>query len=387
MTAGDTAPPAAGPTPADGDDEGEEVAAQVDGGGRRPRRGRERGRHAAGRARLTRRGRAVLVLAGLVVVVVAGLAAWEEVEANPSGGRGPALVVDVRDGEPVDALLADLTRDGVIGSDLAFRLWAVVHGEPAVEPGRYYLHRNSSFGTVDAVLDAGPDVFDVQVAPGDTLAEIASELSSIPGKLAASFDAGARSGSVSSPYQPSAGSSLEGLVGTGSYEVVPGETAHQLLEAMVARFDAEAAKAGLAPSTSVAGLGAYQIVTVASIAQKEGYFTRYFGDVARVIYNRLADGMALDMTSTVLYSLGQDGGTVTPAEEADTTPYNTYLHTGLTPTPICAPSEAALAAAVSPPAATWLYFDLVTAKRGTMVFSTTYTGQIAAEQQAAANRS
>jgi UPF0755 protein len=95
--------------------------------------------------------------------------------------------------------------------------------------------------------------------------------------------------------------------------------------------------------------------------------------------------MPLDMTSTVLFSLGQDGGTVTQAEEQDTTPYNTYLHTGLTPTPICVPSEAALSAAVSPPQGTWLYFDLVTAEKGTMVFSTTYTGQLAAEQEAAAN--
>ena len=126
-------------------------------------------------------------------------------------------------------------------------------------------------------------------------------------------------------------------------------------------------------------------MTVASIAQKEGYFTKYFGDVARVVYNRLAAGMHLDMTSTVLYALGQDGGPVTPADQSYVTPYNTYLNPGLTPTPICIVTEAALAAAVSPPPGAWLYFDVVTTQKGTMVFSDTYAGQLAAEAQAAAS--
>jgi UPF0755 protein len=122
-------------------------------------------------------------------------------------------------------------------------------------------------------------------------------------------------------------------------------------------------------------------VTVASIVQKEGYYVKNMPDVARVIYNRLAGDMALAMTSTILYSLGQDGGTVTPADHQLNTPYNTYLHTGLTPTPICFPSPAALAAAVSPPAGPWLYFVVVD-KDGTEAFTSTYNQQLANERLA-----
>jgi UPF0755 protein len=87
------------------------------------------------------------------------------------------------------------------------------------------------------------------------------------------------------------------------------------------------------------------------------------------------------MDSTVLYALGRDGGPVTPADEATPSPYNTYLNTGLTPTPICFPSALALAAALHPPSGDWLYFQL-TSRDGTETFSDTYAGQLAAEQLA-----
>ncbi|MGH9091989.1 MAG: endolytic transglycosylase MltG [Acidimicrobiales bacterium] len=154
---------------------------------------------------------------------------------------------------------------------------------------------------------------------------------------------------------------------------------------MVARFDRQATAAGLtATSAATLGLTPYQVVIVASIAQKEGYFDRYMGKVSRVVYNRLAAGMHLDMTSTVLYALGQDGGTVTQADHTLDTPYNTYLYGGLTPTPICLPSPVALAAAVSPPAGTWLYFTVVD-RSGTTRFADTYTEQLANEALAQKN--
>lgn len=331
------------------------------------------------------RRRAVVGVAALLALAVIGLGAWVEAEASSSQPGGAAVIVHVKPGEAIDTVLGALARDRVVDSPFAFKLWSVLHGQPTMEPGTYQFLRHSSFSLVNAQLDAGPNVFQLDVQPGTTLAEVAKQLVTLPGNLAVRFLREAKTGAVVSPYQPAPGGSLEGLIGVGAYRVTPHERARTLLRAMVARFDAEAAAAGLAPGASVAGLNAYDTVTVASIAQKEGYYTRYMGDVARVVYNRLADGMRLDMTSTVLYSLGQDGGPVTAKEESLTTPYNTYLHAGLTPTPICTPSQAALAAAVSPPAGTWLYFELVTAKKGVMVFSTTYTAQVAAQQQATAN--
>jgi UPF0755 protein len=321
-----------------------------------------------------------VVLAVLVMLIA--LVGWYEIEANPFGGPGRRVVVEIHNGESAGAVASTLARHGVIGSTLAFRLSLLVHGTPTIAPGDYLFRTNESFSTVRSILAAAPQVVVVDVLPGNTVAEVTSELSGAPGDLGAQFAADARSGAVASPYATPSSGNLEGLLGTGRYLVLPGESAHQLLSQMVARFDQQASAAGLTPQAAQSlGLTPYQVVTAASIAQKEGYFERYFSPVSRVIYNRLKAGMTLDMTSTVLYALGQDGGPVSAADQKLNSPYNTYLNKGLTPTPICSPSEAALAAAVSPEPGTWLYFTVVS-KSGTTLFADTYTEQLANEKLA-----
>lgn len=339
------------------------------------------------RHRFSRRIRLLFTATAVVVLALIGAAAaWYETSASPSGGPGRRVLVHVAKGESMGALTATLARKDIVSSGLAFRISLFIHGTPTVRPGGYSLRTNQSFGAVRSELAAGPNVVTLTVPAGFTITEIARVLLTGPGNLGTDFVREAKSGAVSSPFQSAPGTSLEGLLGTGSYELVPGETAQQLLTKMVDRFDRQAAAAGLTPSAAAAlGYTPYQLVTVASIAQKEGYFHRYMGRVARVIYNRLHDGMPLAMTATVLYALHQDGGPVTSADQHLTSPYNTYLHAGLTPTPICSPSPTALEAAAAPPPGGWLYFELVTPKKGVMVFSTTYTQQLQAEQQARAN--
>jgi UPF0755 protein len=322
-----------------------------------------------------------LCAAAVVIVVLAGVA-WYEIEANPFGGQGRAIVVEVRTGQSTASVAAELAARGVVESALAFRLSMLIPGSPTIEPGGYLFHERSSFSSAKSVLSAGPDVFTLDVQAGETLTEVEMEVENLPGTISRSFVEAVRDKTVRSPYSPQGGDSLEGLIGVGTYRVLPGESGRRLLEDMTARFDAEASAAGVTPSAASAlGVTSYQLVIVASIAQKEGYFDRYMGKVARVIYNRLADGMPLDMTSTVLYPLGQDGGTVTTADRQIDSPYNTYLHTGLTPTPICTPSPTALAAAVAPPPGSWLYF-VVVSRAGTTLFTSTYQQQLANEKLA-----
>jgi len=333
------------------------------------------------RARLRRRRRLLLLAAaGIVILALVVAAAWYEIEAHPLGGPGARVVVKVQTGEGSDAVAQALASRGVVGSALALRLSLIVHGSPPIQAGAYLFHANQSFSTVRSILDGGPDVFYVDVLPGYTLAEVAGTLDGLPSSLVNRFVADSRSGAVRSTLEPAGIDDLEGLLGTGTYQVLPGETAKQLLTQMVARFEGQAAAAGLTDASAGAlGMTPYQVVIVASIAQKEGYFDRYMGKVARVVYNRLAAGTPLDMTSTVLYAVGQDGGPVTRSDRDLDSPYNTYLHAGLTPTPICSPSEAALAAAVSPPPGTWQYFTVVN-KSGTTLFADTYAQQLANEK-------
>jgi UPF0755 protein len=222
----------------------------------------------------------------------------------------------------------------------------------------------------------------VTVSPGMTLRAVADEVGSLPGHSASSFTQVAVSGAVHSFYTPVGSDDLEGVLGTGTYTVLPGESDATILYDMVLRFNDQAQQAGLTfASAARRGYSVYQILTVASIDQEEGYIAKNMPDVARVIYNRLAAGKPLQMNATVLYPLGEDGGSFTTQDLHVESPYNTYLHTGLPPTPISSPSLTALQAAMNPPDGKWLYFNVVDGN-GTEAFSSTFGAQLANEKLA-----
>jgi UPF0755 protein len=330
------------------------------------------------RVRQRRRRRVVVLTVGAVLLLLIGFVAWYELEANPLGAQGAAVVLTVSPNESADAAIGALASHGVVASSLAFRISDIVHGTPTVQPGSYLFHQNQSFSTVRSILSGGPDVFDVDVVPGLTLAEVGERISELPIPAKGSFAAALASPALATPYAVAGSNNLEGTVAPGTYQVLPGETVAAIVGQMRRRFDREASSLDLEAAAQALGVTPAQLVIVASVVEKEGVYEKNMGKVARVIYNRLARGMPLQMDSTVLYSLGQDGGPVTAADLAMNTPYNTYLHVGLPPTAICTPSLEALEAAAHPTPGAWLYFQLVS-KDGTEQFSDTYDGQLAAE--------
>jgi len=339
-------------------------------------------RRAERAARARRHRRIVAIVGGALLVILLGFTLWYQLESHALGPEGKQVVITVGPGEAADSVVNALSEKGVIGSSLAFRISDFFHGTPNVLPGDYALHQNQTFAEVRALLAAGPNIYPVDVRPGFTLSEVAARVDSIPGHAQGGFASAARSGVVHSVFSPPGSNNLEGMLGTGSYLILPGESDLTIVQHMVAQFDRDAQAAGLSVSSAAAlGMTPYQVITVASIVEKEGYIVKNMPDVARVVYNRLSTDTALQMDSTVLYALGQDGGAVTSQDLKIQSPYNTYLTKGLTPTPICMPSPDALAAAVHPPPGGWLYFVLVK-KDGTMAFSDTYAGQLANEKLA-----
>jgi UPF0755 protein len=339
-------------------------------------------RRAAHSARVRKRRRIVVGIGGALVVIVLAFVLWYELESHALGAPGPQVVITVHQGEATDAVVNALSQQHVIGSSLAFQVSEVVHGSPTVLPGSYAMHQNLAFSEVRQVLAAGPNIYPVNVRPGFTLSEVAQEVDRLPGHTGESFAKVAANGAVHSTIAAPDPDNLEGMLGVGIYLVLPGESDATILTDMVQRFDHGVQTAGLTPAAASAlGVTQYQMLTVASIVEKEGYIPVNMPDTSRVIYNRLDQGIPLQMDSTVLYALGQDGGPVTSQDLKIQSPYNSYLNNGLTPTPICMSSMDALNAAVHPPAGGWLYFVLVK-KDGTMAFSDTYAEQLANEQLA-----
>jgi UPF0755 protein len=320
----------------------------------------------------------VRVLAVSFVILLAAVI-WFVLQVSPIGGQGREEYVTVSPGASLSAIAGEMHAEGVIGSPLAFRIDTVLFGAPTVHVGTYGIRQNSSFAEVKSILGGPPNV--VAVAPLMTLHEVAvTGVASAKGDaFANSFVADAVAAAAQDAYHP--GSSLEGLIGAGDYVLAPGETPMQLLGQMTSSFGRQAASVGLSPSTTLNGLNAYQLIIAASITQEEGYYPFNMPKVARVIFNRLAQGGPLQMDGTVCYTRGQLGCQVTPAMLLVAGPYNTYKINGLTPTPICTVSTSALKAVLHAPPGSWLYFVLVT-KSGTMKFSSTLAGQLKAEKLA-----
>jgi UPF0755 protein len=175
---------------------------------------------------------------------------------------------------------------------------------------------------------------------------------------AAKLLAAGTSGQVKSPYEPAGSDNLEGLVFPATYQVHQGQVEADILQEMVDAFDANATSLGLVAGAKKLGMTPYQVVTVASIVEREAKLAGDRGDVASAIYNRLAQGMTLGADSTQTYYLRLTDPTVDPtvAQLEQPSPYNTRLNTGLPPTPIANPGIPSLMAAINPPSTTYLYF-------------------------------
>lgn len=162
----------------------------------------------------------------------------------------------------------------------------------------------------------------------------------------------------------------EGYLYPATYPVDDDTTPRSLLSFMVNTARQKYAADGLPPTARPGGLSAYETVVVASVVQAEANTPKDMGKVARVVRNRLDRGMPLQMDSTLNYGLGRSTLDTTHADTRTDSPYNTYRHKGLPPTPIGNPGQDATRAAISPPKGDWLYF--VTVRAGDTRFTADY---------------
>ncbi|MEV3857355.1 endolytic transglycosylase MltG [Streptomyces sp. NPDC050095] len=170
-----------------------------------------------------------------------------------------------------------------------------------------------------------------------------------------------------------AGGNPEGYLFPATYPLGAKSTPKSVLAYMVdtanKRFKGSRTTAGSDPNA----MNLYQTVTIASIVEAEADTQEDMGKVARVIYNRLNQGMPLQMDSTINYALGRSTLDTSTKDTKLDNPYNTYGRMGLPPSPIGNPGEQAMKAAISPTRGDWLYF--VTVKPGDTRFTADYDEQ------------
>ena len=325
-------------------------------------------------------------IAAVVALVVLGVAAWfggtwavgqlRDRLSGPPDYAGPgtgALVFQVKQGETAADMAQSLTRLGVVKSPQAFTEAADKDPKSrAIQVGFYRLQKHMPARDALAVLVDPNNLIQslVTIPEGarvrDIVADVVKHTDLTKAQLARALKHPAKLGLPAFTH-----GNPEGYLFPATYSVVPGESASTLLRQMVAKSRSVSTELGVAQGARKLGLSAEQVITVASILQYEANREQDYPKVARVIYNRLHRGMALQLDSTVSYVSGRSGDVwTTAAERANDSAYNTYKHTGLPPGPIGSPGEATIKAALHPAHGPWLYF-VPDFKNGTTHFSTT----------------
>ena len=329
-------------------------------------------------------------LVALIVVIALGVAAFFFLQgpiaavidrfAPPAdySGQGTAEVLfQIESGDTGSSIGARLVERDIVASEAAW-LQAIedAPGTVTFYPGVYRLaEQMSASAALDALTDEGNRLENtILIREGAWAEDVLAEASAVLEIPIEDFQAVAANPQALG--LPAEATSLEGFLFPATYTFDPGVTAQQVVQEMVTLSLQAYDAAGVAPEDR------YRVATLASLIEREG-LPQDFGKVSRVIQNRLDQGMPLQFDSTVHYGIADHSEvTTTDAERADAgNPYNTYVHTGLTPGPIGNPGAEAIQAALNPEPGSWLYFVTVDPDTGETVFSTTYEEHEAAAQR------
>jgi peptidoglycan lytic transglycosylase G len=348
------------------------VGAHERGGGTRRRGGRPPGPRAPrSRRRWARRAGALLAI---VAIALAGWMLWSIYQPGVGEGSGRVLVT-VPSGATVSEIGDLLAARGVIDSPFFFKLRAKLSGAGGdLKSGTFRLRHDMSYG---AALDAlsqnppPPPVIHVTIPEGKSRRE------TIPIARAAGvrgdYLAASRSSKLLDPrrYGAPKSATLEGFLFPATYELRrSGASARALVGEQVTAFKQNLAKVDLRYARSK-NLTVFDVVTIASMVEREVMVARERPLVAAVIYNRLKQGIPLGIDATLRYELNDWTHPLKQSQLAANTPYNTRTSTGLPPGPIGNPGLASLQAAAHPAKVPYLFYVVKPGTCGEHAFSST----------------
>lgn len=333
-------------------------------------------RHGGGEGRPAgagrRRGRIAATLA-IVVVLAIG---WFLVSLfQPLTGSGSGrVVVSIPAGAGAGQIGDLLAKDGVVSSGFFFRLRATIDGVRGdLRSGTFTLRHGMSYG---AALDAlthvppPPPTVTVTIPEGRSRTETAA-LAKADG-LRGDYLVATRRSPLLDPrhFGAPAGATLEGFLFPATYQLRVHASVDTLVAKQLAAFQEELAKLDLRNARRH-NLTPFDVVTIASMVEREVEVPKERPLVAAVIWNRLRLGMPLGIDATLRFALNDWTSPLTVSQLQNPTPYNLRLHQGLPPGPIGNPGLASLEAAAHPAHVGYLYYVVKPGTCGEHAFSST----------------
>jgi UPF0755 protein len=298
------------------------------------------------------RGLALVVLLGCSA---AGGLAWLALSPTPAVQSGP-LVIEIPAHEGVRQIATRLAEADVVHNRYAFLALTLGRGQLRhLKAGEYEIPRDASTLDVIDLLASGRVRQHVVLHPeGASVSELARVLENERLGRAEDIIRAASDERLRRTLDVNA-DSLEGYLFPDTYQFVRGMSAEEMLTRMVQRL-----RAKLTPEMQARararGLDLHQLLTLASIVEKEAVDREEQRVIAGVFWNRLRLDMPLQADPTVQYAVAKERRTLTRADLATDHPYNTYVRRGLPPGPIASPGLGAIQAALDPAPVKYLYF-------------------------------
>ncbi len=273
-----------------------------------------------------------------------------------SGPHGSPVRVIVPRGATFRVAADSMHSAGVLGSPLAFRMYARALGrDRKIQAGTYLLRPGTRWSDLVRAMNGGVGIINRLTIPeGFTIAQITPLLARALHSPVDSVNAAVRDPGLRARLKDPA-ATLEGYLFPDTYVFAPGTSARQAVTEMVTRFKREW-KPEYDTEAQALGRSRNEIVTMASIVEKEARVPEERPVIAAVYYNRLRIGMPLQADPTVQYAMGHHTDRVLYRDLAIASPYNTYMYPGLPPGPIASPGAASLRAALAPAKVPYLYF-------------------------------
>ena len=288
---------------------------------------------------------------------------------------GQDVGITIPEGASGDDIASILSKNHVIENPKDYYAAVAKEGaEMSLKPGDYALKTGMDAVDVVRQLVAGPNSGAVlTIQEGLTLEQTAERVEAAYGISKDEFLAQAKASKYADDYPFLEGAyndSLEGYLYPKTYTFTGAPSADDIIRKLLDQFVSETASLNLDKGAN--GLSAQQIVTMASLIERETAVDSERPTIASVIYNRLDADMPLQIDAAIVYARGGGNQAVTYSDLEIDSPYNVYKNYGLTPGPICSPSISSIKAALNPDKTDYLYYVASATGDGTHKFSSDY---------------
>jgi UPF0755 protein len=317
----------------------------------------------------------------LIILIIIAAAAGIFI-ANIHGAGEPLdadseeiITVEIPDGAGTGNIGEILEENGLIKSSFQFKLKSKIEGyDGQYKKGTYELSPSMSMEEMMVKIITGKqNVLRLTIPEGFTLEQTAERVAEAGTCTAEEFLNETQNGTFDfeyDKYMATGSQRYEGFLYPDTYEIYVNESAHSIIQRMLTRFE-EIYSEEAEGSDMTSKYDMFDLITAASIIEREVKLDEERPLVASVIYNRLDKGMKLQMCSTVQYALGTPKARLLYSDLEIDSPYNTYKRDGLPAGPISSPGQASINAALHPADTDYLYFVLTSEGSGKHNFAAT----------------